>query len=84
MWVEPVKRFNLSDRTVNVISRFNQQMKSLQNYGGFISVYCISWISCAPMTNTCVDVAVVSGKFIVQPDLAFNNVKPQDWYFVLD
>ena len=73
MWVETVNRSkikSLYDCTINVISRLNQEMKSLQNYGGFISVFCMSWISCAPMTNTCVDVAVVSGKFIVSRQLA--------------
>ena len=44
----------------NVISRFDEQMKTLQNL--FISVFFISWISCAPMTNICVDVAVVTGE----------------------
>merc|ERR1711894_854049 len=48
----------------NVISRFDEQMKTLQNL--FISVFFFSWISCAPMTIICVNVAVVTGK---GPDL---------------
>lgn len=49
-------------------------MKNLLYLLDFICVFLISWITCAPIENTCADVAVVTGEFKVYLRNSFDRI----------